>query len=80
MHKRDEPGAALKNPDSALQQRMGEADVRSLIGLQQVAIVAGRRLQSEADMEHQLKAGDLGLDARILQDCADAIAQAHAAL
>ena len=76
MGEGDKPRAAFQHTDAAFEQRMGELHIQRLVRFQQVAIVARRCIQPQADMEHQFKAGNLRLYAGLFQDIANAVAQA----
>src|SRR4029079_9562395 len=56
--RRDEPGAALEDPHPALEEPGGKANVAGAVGRDDVAIVARRLLQAEADMENLGEARD----------------------
>src|SRR5690606_30099980 len=61
--KGNEPGAPLQHANPAAQQRQREARIAGLVGAGEITIAASRRIEPEGNMEYQLKAGDLCLDA-----------------
>ena len=60
---REEPGAALERAHAAAQQRGREGDVGRPVEAGEVAVVARRRVEAEADMEDAREAGHRRRDA-----------------